>query len=331
MNPDPEQQDEMQEQWPPLAGTQMPAEPGPDDNDSSIDSASLADAETPLAPESTPADASSAAAGQFSAQTVGVFDSGVGGFTVAQAILSLRPELNLVYFGDSLNLPYGEKSPQQLHRLSHGNIDFLIGRGCDLVAIGCQTSNSILRQEELDSYPVPVLDLVGTTIQWLREQAQRPQRIAILATPATIRARYWERQLENAFTGIRVRPVACPELVPLIEAQVHDRQRILRALQGYLEPLIDDGISDIILGCTHYPLLLDYIYEIDPGLNCIDPSQCLARRLAASLPAAPSGGRGQRHFYSSRPGERFYVMGQRVFGEDIRPQTRMCIVNLYED
>ncbi len=266
------------------------------------------------------------------AATVGVFDSGIGGFTVAQAILSLRPDLNLVYFGDSMNLPYGQKSAAQLHRLSHGNIDFLIGRGCDLIAVGCQTSNSILGRSELDSYPVPVFDLVASTIDWLRELPQRPQRLALLATSATVKARYWERQLEAAFTDIRVRPVACPELVPLVEAEVHDRHRILQALQHYLQPLIDDGISDIILGCTHYPLLLDYIYEIDPGLNCIDPSQCLARRLDSALPPALSGTpAGRRSFFSSRPGERFYQLGKRVFGHEIRHLTRMCIVNLFED
>ena len=96
--------------------------------------------------------------------------------------------------------------------------------------------------------------------------------------------------------------------------------------------LIDDGISDIILGCTHYPLLLDYIYEIDPGLNCIDPSQVLARKLDAVLPPAEAAAAaGRRRFYSSRPGERFFQLGKRVFGHDIRLQTRMCIVNLFED
>lgn len=263
---------------------------------------------------------------------VGVFDSGVGGFTVAAAILKRRPDLSLVYFADSLNLPYGGRSQAQLARFAHNSIEFLIGQGIDILAVGCNASNSALGQAELNAFGVPVFDLVASTTQWMRGQYGIPERIALIATEATIKAMYWERKLNDALPELQVVPVAAPEFVPLVEQGRQDDAAIRRSVRAVIAPLVADGINTILFGCTHYPLLQRYMLDIAPGLHFIDPAECLAEKLCGSLAAASEGAKpGRRNFYSSLPTERFFELGERVFGAPIRQETGMYIVNPWEE
>jgi glutamate racemase len=263
---------------------------------------------------------------------VGIFDSGVGGFTVAGAIVKRRPDLNLVYFGDTLNMPYGGRSAEQLRRFAHNSIEFLLSQGIDLLAVGCNASNSVLGQGELHSFGVPVFDLVSSTLEIMRGMYGRPERVVLLATVATINSRYWERKLLGAFPDLDLLPVAAPDLVPLIEAPQTDQRLIRSALRKYLTPALDSGVRTIIHGCTHYPLLQDYMQELSPELTFIDPAQCLAERLVASLPPAlPAAQPGRLWLYSSLPGETFYRVGEQALGRPVREHSRMYIVNPYED
>lgn len=267
------------------------------------------------------------------APTVGVFDSGIGGFTVAGAILELRPDLGLVYFGDSLNMPYGGRAPEQIARFAHHSIEFLLSRGIDILAVGCNASNSVLGQGELKSFGIPVHDLVSSTTEWLRSQPEVLQSAGLLATQATVNSRYWQRKLSEVLPSLEVVPVAAPEFVPLIEAAKQDERAIRAAVRRYIQPLLDDSVTTIIHGCTHYPLLESYMRELSPKLKFIDPARCLARRLVANLlpPAELAAKRGGMRFYSSLPGETFYRTGERVFGYPIREMTRMFIVSPYEE
>jgi glutamate racemase len=263
---------------------------------------------------------------------VGIFDSGIGGFTVAKAILSRRPDISLVYYADSLNLPYGGRSREQLTRFAHNTIEFLLSQGIDVLAVGCNASNSALGQSELRSFGVPVFDLVGSTIDWLRNQYGRPQEIGLLGTLATVRSQYWERKLKEAFPDMQVHAVAAPEFVPLIEAQEQDLAAIRRSVRNTLRPLLESGVRSLLFGCTHYPLLSEFMLEVEPGLQFIDPAECLAGALTRTMSAArPDARPGTLRFFNSLPGERFYSLGERVFGRSIRELTKMYIVNPFED
>jgi glutamate racemase len=284
-----------------------------------------------LAPAAQPA-TSTAVATAIAAPVVGVFDSGIGGFTVASQILKLRPDLNLVYFGDSLNMPYGGRSPEQIARFAHNSIEFLLEQGMEILAVGCNASNSVLGQGELKSFGVPVYDLVSSTTEWLRGLAIPPERLGLVATQATVNSGYWQRKLSEALPQAEVISVAAPRFVPLIEAPQLDEYAIRAAVVQYLAPLADSAISTIVHGCTHYPLLETYMAELFPGLAYIDPARCLAARLAAHLPPAePQSAPGKLSLYSSLPSESFYRTGERVFNRAIRPLTKMYIVNPYED
>lgn len=268
----------------------------------------------------------------LTAPTVGVFDSGVGGFTVAGAILRRRPDLHLVYFGDSLNVPYGGRAQEQLRRFAHNSIDFLLEQRIDILAVGCNASNSVLGQGELHSFGVGVFDLVSSTLNALRGMYGRPERAVLLATQATINSRYWERKLHDALPELELLPVAAPELVPLIEAVRPDTAAMRKAVASYLQPAVSSGIRLVIHGCTHYPLLQPLMLEYCPELTFIDPAQCLAERLVSSLPPAGSEApQGTLRIFSSMPGDTFYRVGEQALGQPIREHTRMYIVNPYED
>ena len=263
--------------------------------------------------------------------SVGVFDSGIGGFTVAGAINRLRPDLNIVYFGDSLNMPYGGRPLEQIASFAKRAIEFLLDQGMDILAVGCNASNSVLGQGELKSFGVPVYDLVGSTIDWLRG-TDEVQSIGLIATKAAINSGYWERKLNQAFPELPVRPVAAPKFVPLVEAQDRDERAIRTAVKEYIQPLVDDGVTHVLHGCTHYPLLEPYMVELSAELRFIDPAQCLAEKLNVSLaPATPAASNGKLRLFSSLPGETFYSTGERVFGRSIRQYTFMYIVNPHED
>jgi glutamate racemase len=280
-----------------------------------------------IVPQEQPGELSPAAAA-----TVGVFDSGVGGFTVASAVLKRRPELNLVYFGDTLNMPYGGRTAEQLTRFAHNSIEFLLEQGIEILAVGCNASNSVLGQGELHSFGVPVFDLVSSTLEVMRGMYGRPERAALLATAATINSRYWERKLRDAIPELDLLPIAAPEFVPLIEAQQIDERLIRMAVHKQLAPVLNAGVRTVIHGCTHFPLLQDYMLELCPELVFIDPAQCLAERLAASLPPAPADAPlGRLRLYSSLPGETFFRVGEQALGRPVREHSRMYIVNPYED
>lgn len=264
--------------------------------------------------------------------TIGVFDSGIGGFTVAGAILRRRPGLNLVYFGDTLNMPYGGRSLAQLARFARNSIEFLLSRGADILAVGCNASNSALGQGELKSFGIPVYDLVTSTVEWLRAQPEPPRTIALLATETAVRSRYWERKLREALPGTEVTAVATPEYVPLTEAHDQDEQANLAAARKYIEPLVDQGVRTILHGCTHYPLLQPYMEQVSAELSFIDPAECLAEKLIASLrPPEPDEAAGRLRLFSSLPGEAFFRTAQRALGRPVRELTSMYIVNPYED
>jgi glutamate racemase len=276
------------------------------------------------------ADAIAATPGQDTA-TVGVFDSGVGGLTVARAIVAQRPDVNLVYFADSLNLPYGGRQPEQLVRFAHNNIEFLLSRGATVLAVGCNATNCVLGQGDLKSYGVPAFDLVSSTVDWLRQQHLRPHKLGLIGTLATVHSRYWERKLTDAFPEMEVLAVAAPEFVPLIEDDRAPEQQIRYAVHTRLEPLLEQGARTVLHACTHYPWLQRFMEEVNHELHFIDPAACLAERLCAALPPARSERRGTRQLYNSRPSGLFYRMAGEALGIDARSATRMYIVNPYEE
>lgn len=191
---------------------------------------------------------------------IGIFDSGIGGLTVLKEIIKKYPNGNYIYYGDTLHLPYGEKTKAELLEYSCNIIDFLLEQKVDKIIIACGTISSTIYEELISLYDIEMINVVDATVMALKEK--NIDTLAVLATSKTINSHIFSKKLINK----EVIEVACPKFVPFIEQNIGNKTQILTE---YLEPLRDSCIKHIILGCTHYPLLEDDIknYFLYP-INC---------------------------------------------------------------
>jgi len=203
---------------------------------------------------------------------IGIFDSGVGGMTVARAIEKLCPEYPLLYFGDIARTPYGSKSPDTITRYSRDNTDFLVGQGARLIVIACNSASSTSAEALRSFYQVPVLDVISPATRRAAE-VSRNGRIGIIGTRATIKSGIYPQKITEARPGAKVYSTACPLLVPLVEEGWLDKRETKMILRRYLHPLRLKQIDTLVLGCTHYPLLKHMISpRIGKRVNLIDSS-----------------------------------------------------------
>lgn len=182
---------------------------------------------------------------------IGVFDSGIGGLTVLKELVRKYPNNEYIYVGDNLNVPYGEKNKNELFSLSAKIIDYLLLKKIDIIIIACGTVSSNIKDELIRKYSIPIIDIITPTISYIKEN--RYKKIGILATHMTIKSKVFENNLEN----IETLCTEAPKLVPAIENNnIND---INECLSLYLNKYLDQDIDLLVLGCTHYPIIEDYI------------------------------------------------------------------------
>lgn len=189
---------------------------------------------------------------------IGVFDSGLGGLVITKSFVSALPEYDYIYYGDTKNLPYGEKSPAQVLSHTLDAIKFLISQNCGLIIIACNTATSIalryLQQKFIPAY-APDVKVLGVVIPTVEEAlSSQAQKVGVLATNATTNSHIYREELRKINPDIEVSEVAAPNLVPLIEN--NDFASADEVCQSYISQF--SNIDSLILGCTHYPLLKDY-------------------------------------------------------------------------
>lgn len=222
---------------------------------------------------------------------IGMFDSGVGGLSVARELFRQLPGHPLIYLADSAHVPYGDRSPAELLALGNAIVRFLRAAGARCVIFACNTSSAvslpILRERYADTPMVGMIDPGARAAT----AATRNGRIGLLATQATVRSGAYEKAILNYNTEAVVVSQAAPALVPLVEAgRLHDKETLL-ALEGYLEPLLDAGIDTLVLGCTHYPFLLPLIRRITgPAVQIVDPAVAVIETLRESWKSISPGG-----------------------------------------
>ncbi|HEY3378970.1 MAG TPA: glutamate racemase [Armatimonadota bacterium] len=252
-----------------------------------------------------------------SSLTIGVFDSGVGGLTVARAILRQLPGARLLYLGDTAHVPYGPRPLPQVQDFAVQIIEFLFARGADAVVMGCNMSSaSGAREVAVARCSKPIFEVICPGSRAARD-ASTQGKIGVIATQGTVTSGIYGRTL-RALGLSTVYEQACPAFVPLVERGLNTGPEVEAAVAAYLTPLRDAGIDTLIFGCTHYPYLRAAIARfLGPGLALIDPGEFAAREIAAhfaALPAAQAANDDHRRhrFFSSgdphslqREGERF--------------------------
>lgn len=217
---------------------------------------------------------------------IGVFDSGIGGLSIALEIARHLPNEKIVYYADTAHVPYGARSDQEIRQLTAQAIEWLYRRGCKIAVVACNTASAFsldyLREYYGEQFPI-----VGL-VPALKPAVLQTQSkvVAVLATPATFRGQLIKDVMRKFAepAGVRVLPVTSLELVPFIEAGQQMSPACLNLLQQILKPVVEQGADYLVLGCTHYPFLKEAIGRIFADkLKLIDSGQAVARQTAYIL------------------------------------------------
>lgn len=214
---------------------------------------------------------------------IGVFDSGVGGLTVAREIMRQMPQERIVYFGDTARVPYGGKSKDTIIRYSRQIIHFLKTQNVKAIVVACNTASALALEEIRDEIGLPVLGVVRPGAK-VASQATKNGRIGIIGTEATIRSGLYTRLIGEMNPGAEIFGQACPLFVPLVEEGLTHDFVTDEIAARYLKNLQEKGIDTLIMGCTHYPLLRSTIRRlIGEGVTLVNPAYETAIELRRML------------------------------------------------
>ncbi len=258
---------------------------------------------------------------------IGIFDSGVGGMTVARAIEKNLPGRRLVYFGDLARTPYGSKSARTIRKYALENSEFLLQKGAEIIVIACNSAASVASGMLRDKLPVPVFEVVTPAVRQVVSMGSRG-RIGIIGTRATIKSQIYEDKIKKLRPDFQVFGQPCPLLVPLVEEGWLNKRETKMIIRRYLHSLKLKNIDTLVLGCTHYPLLKKLIQSrIGRQIRVIDSSRAIAAELAVFLQKHPNlvkilSSAGENEYYVSDVTEAAQATAERIFGRRINLQLR---------
>ena len=252
---------------------------------------------------------------------VGIFDSGIGGLTVARAIHQLLPHESTIYLGDTARVPYGPKSPETVRRYSHEILDWLLRQGVKAVVVACNTATAHALESLRAKSPVPVIGVIEPGAR-AAAAATRTNAIGVIGTAGTIGSGAYRRALESRIGGARIIEQACPLFVPLVEEGWLDHAATHAVAEEYLGAVRDAGVDVLVLGCTHYPLLKPLLGRVMGGRTVlIDSALETARELARVVDeqdiAAPAGAVAVHRYAVTDDVERFRKVGAVFLGEPL--------------
>ena len=240
---------------------------------------------------------------------IGVFDSGVGGLTVAREIMRQLPEENVVYFGDTARVPYGSKSKNNIIRFSRQIIHFLRTKKVKAIVIACNTASALALDTVQKEFDIPI---IGVIIPGARAAVSetRNGKIGVLGTEATIKSETYTKVIRSLKADAEVVGKPCPLFVPLVEEGFAKHRITEEVIDIYLADMKKTDIDTMILGCTHYPLLRSRIMEyFGEKVHIVNPAYETAMDLKAILKerniANHSGEPGTYDFYVSDAAEKF--------------------------
>lgn len=218
----------------------------------------------------------------MSKQPIGIFDSGVGGTSIWKELNSLLPHENTIYLADSKHAPYGNKSKEEIIALSKKNTELLLNKGCKLIVVACNTATTNAVKYLRENYNVPFIGI---------EPAIKPAAlntktkvVGILATKGTLSSELFHNTTDLFTNGIKVIEQVGEGIVPLIENGNIASQEMNELLKLYIKPMLDANIDYLVLGCTHYPYLINQLLEILPShIKIIDSCEAVAKQTKAIL------------------------------------------------
>lgn len=247
---------------------------------------------------------------------IGVLDSGVGGLSVLREIHRLLPDHPTLYFADQFHLPYGPRDSAQISTFVEAIARFLIQRGAAIVVVACNAASAASLYHLRSQYPhIPFVGMEPAVKP--AAEATRTGVIGVLTTRATAQGTLYRRVLEQFASNVRVITQVAPELVRIVEENSQHTSSSREAIRLCLQPLLDTGVDQIVLACTHFPFLADVIQEIAGAeVRLIDPGPAIARQAVRVWPDGVPAAPGENIYYTSGAPEQFQQMLQTLINVD---------------
>lgn len=219
----------------------------------------------------------------MSGAPIGLFDSGVGGLSIWRQVVHALPSESLLYVADQANVPYGHRSADEIQANSLGIADYLVAQGCKAIVVACNTASAVALEPLRQRFPqLPILGLepaVKPAVQLTRSGV-----VGVMATPATFQGQLYRATVGRYATAVQVVEQVCVGLAELVEQGDLEGPDCDARLMGYLQPMLDAGADTIVLGCTHYPFVIESIRRlVGPAMAVLDPAPAVARHLADVL------------------------------------------------
>ncbi len=253
---------------------------------------------------------------------VGVFDSGLGGLSIVREILRELPREKVVFFADNLHMPYGPRPLGEVRELSMRIASGLLRIPAKAVVAACNTASAAALKELRLAYPGRLFVGMEPAVKPAAEES-RSGRVGVLATGATFQGELFASVVERFAAGVEVVRQPCPGLAECVESHPPGHPALAAMIRRFLRPLLDRGVDQIVLGCTHYPLVKDMIADAaGPGVRVVDPSPAVARRVRQVLAGAGllAGGGGGLTLGVSGETEEFSRNASLYLGKEVRAE-----------
>jgi glutamate racemase len=257
--------------------------------------------------------------GSDKSDPIGIFDSGVGGLSVLNAVRALLPGEDLIYLADQANVPYGPRSLEEVRNLSVGITRYMLDQGAKLIVVACNTASAAALHHLRQVFPQISFVGMEPAVKPAAEQT-RSGVVGVLATPATFQGELYASVIERFANGVSVLQDTCPGLVMEVDAGHLDTPKVRSILERALDPMLAQGIDTVVLGCTHFPFVIPTITEIaGPGVRVIDPSPAIARQVERLL--EENGLRddktnaGQRRYLTTGDPQKMAILLPRLIGD----------------
>lgn len=257
---------------------------------------------------------------------VGIFDSGVGGLTVARAVIDQLPDEAILYVGDTARGPYGPRPIAQVRAFALDVMDHLVDSGVKALVIACNSASAAVLRDARERYPVPVIEVIKPAVR-RSVRATRDGQIGVIGTLATVTSGAYEDAFAAA-PHLTVHSQACPRFVDFVESGVVTGDEVIAVAHEYLDPLLSRGIDTLVLGCTHYPLLTGVIsYVCGDGVTLVSSAEETAKEVYRTL-ASHHLGRGpdspppMHRFLATGDPQPFARLGRRFLGPEVTTVER---------
>ena len=257
---------------------------------------------------------------------IGVFDSGVGGLTVAREIMRQLPNETIYYFGDVKNCPYGDKTKEEIIKYTDRAVKFLIDKGVKMIVLACNTATAAALDYLQDKYDIPIIGVVQPGAR-RAIQATENNKVLVLGTKFTANSKVYDIEIENINSEILVFDKACPAFVPFIESEGNlDKEATKNILKESLNNTSNLGIDTVVLGCTHYPILKKDIEEYyGKTIKVISSGREAAREVSTVLGYAKLHqkklNKKEHKFYISEASENFNNIASKWLNKEITAEV----------